>query len=130
MTQQSNAPPIRSRADRAKDRESANDSPPSNGTSPEEADEKDAALDNIRELARSMGYDVRKEPRPRRPRPEPRDGRISMTCRLHPDVRDAMERGRLELNMNFSDMVNAGVVMFLRSQNLGVGVDPDQFLPG
>lgn len=131
MTQQNQAPPIRSRAERAKAQSGpAASAAPPNGTAPGGEDEQDVTLDGIRELARTMGYEVRKEPRARRPRPETRDGRISTTCRLHPGVRDAMDRGRLELNMNLSDMVNAGVIMFLRSQNLGVDVDPDQFLPG
>ena len=50
-------------------------------------------------------------------------------CRLVPEVREAMDQARMELNMNYSDMINAGVVMFLRSQNLRVEVDLEGLLP-
>jgi hypothetical protein len=86
-------------------------------------------ISELRRLARSRGYDVRREPRPRRPRPDVHQGRVSTTCRLAPEVRDAMDLARLELNMNYSDMINAGVIMFLRSQNLRVDVDLEGFLP-
>ena len=130
MTQQNPAPPIRSKAERARTQADSAPSPSvSNGASPEEGDSDSLILDEIRESARSIGYEVRKEPRARRPRPEARDGRIPTTCRIHPEIRDAMDRARLELNMNFSDMINAGVVMFLRSRNLGIDVEPEQFLP-
>ena len=129
MTQQNQTPPpIRSKSERARSQSDVSQ-PASNGASPEGRDPGVTTIDEVRESARSLGYEVRKEPRARRPRPEARDGRISTTCRIHPAVRDAMDRGRLELNMNFSDMVNAGVIMFLRSRKLGVDVEPEEFLP-
>ncbi len=135
MTQSEQPPAIRSRNERAKDRAlqdsiSASDVSGNNGVGAGPQD--DAAEDDIaeiRRLARSKGYDVRREARPRRPRPESRGGRVSTTCRLIPEVRDAMDKARLELNMNYSDMINAGVVMFLRSQNLRADLDLEGLLP-
>ena len=124
MTQQDQRLPIRSKDERARDQVAvvpAGDSGPSR--------DGDGSLAEVRQLAHSLGYTVRREPRSRRPRPETRDGRVSTTCRLHPDVRSAMEQARLELNLTYSDMINAGVIMFLESQHLRVGVDPQQFLP-
>ena len=138
MTQQNQRLPIRSRDDRARDLaaeeraslESADElDPSSNGSSDGAGDPGPDSLAEVRELARSLGYSVRREPRPRRPSPEPKDGRISTTCRLYPEVRAAMDQARLELNLNYSDMINAGIIMFLESRNLRGEVDLRQFLP-
>ena len=129
MTQQKQPPPIRARGERASDpaRSDGASSMPEGGG--------DSAADPVREIreqAQAMGYDVRRMPRGRRPRPEPEPGggRISTNCRIHPGVRDVMDQAKLELNMNYSDMVNAGVIMFLKSQGLRIDVDEDQFIPG
>ena len=123
MTQSEQHLPIRSKNDRAKDRASQESlsGPEVSGNGAGDAPEDEIA--EIRRLAHSRGYAVRREGRARRPRPETRDGRVSTTCRLVPEVRDAMDQARLELNMNYSDMINAGIVMFLQSQNLRIEVD-------
>ena len=148
MTQQNQKLPIRSRDDRARDlasRERVSPESPESLESPDKVDSSsdvssngagngagNAGLDSlaeVREQARSLGYSIRREPRPRRPSPEPKDGRISTTCRLYPEVRAAMDQARLELNLNYSDMINAGIVMFLESRNLRGDVNLRQFLP-
>ena len=128
MTQSEQRLPIRSKNERAKERASQESfSGPDvssldvSGNGAADAPEDEIA--EIRRLAHSRGYAVRREGRARRPRPETRDGRVSTTCRLFPEVRDAMDQARLELNMNYSDMINAGIVMFLQSQNLRIEVD-------
>ena len=146
MTQQNQKLPIRSRDDRAKDlaakdlaaRERVSLESPE---SPDKTDSSSNASSNgagnvgsdslaeVREQAHSLGYSIRREPRPRRPSPEPKDGRVSTTCRLYPEVRAAMDQARLELNLNYSDMINAGIVMFLESRNLRGDVNLRQFLP-
>ena len=129
MSQSEQRPPIRSKNERAKERASQESlsGPMVSGNGTGDAPEDEIA--EIRRLARSRGYDVRREARPRRPRPEIRDGRVSTTCRLIPEVRDAMDQARLELNMNYSDMINAGIVMYLRSQNLRIEVDLEGLPP-
>ena len=148
MTQQNQKLPIRSRDDRARDlasRERVSPESPESLESPDKVDSSsdvssngagngagNAGLDSlaeVREQARSLGYSIRRKPRPRRPSPEPKDGRISTTCRLYPEVRAAMDQARLELNLNYSDMINAGIVMFLESRNLRGDVNLRQFLP-
>ena len=132
MTQSDERPPIRSRNERARDRVSQEPAPALDSSVPGDdgaADLTEDAIAELRRLASSRGFNVRRESRPRRPRPDVHQGRVSTTCRLVPEVRDAMDLARLELNMNYSDMINAGVIMFLRSQNLRVDVDLDGFLP-
>ena len=132
MTQSDKRPPIRSKNERAKDRVSQDPAPALDSPAPSDdgaAELPEEALAELRRLASSRGYNVRRESRPRRPRPDVHQGRVSTTCRLAPEVRDAMDLARLELNMNYSDMINAGVIMFLRSQNLRVDVDLEGFLP-
>ena len=127
MTQPKQPPPIRPRDDRV-----PGPGFPESSTLAVDGDvQPDGAdpIDEVRRQALSMGYQVRKEPRARRPRPDAKDGRISTTCRFHPGVRAVMDQARLELNMNYSDMVNIGVIMFLESQNLRIDVDPRQFFP-
>ncbi len=119
MTQKT-PPAIRSREQRS----SAPDpqpQPDADGAAPE--------VERVREQALAMGYDLRRVPRSRRPRPQVRGGSVSMNCKLDPRVREAMEQAKLELNMNYSEMVNAGVVMFLKSQELRIDLDPLEFLP-
>ena len=128
MTQSEQHLPIRSKNERAKDRASQESLSGSEVSGPEVSgngagDAPEDEIAEIRRLAHSRGYAVRREGRARRPRPETRDGRVSTTCRLVPEVRDAMDQARLELNMNYSDMINAGIVMFLQSQNLRIEVD-------
>ena len=148
MTQQNQKLPIRSRDDRARDLAAREQVSPESLKSPESSDETDSSsnvsssgssngagnagsdsLAEVREQAHSLGYSIRREPRPRRPSPEPKDGRISTTCRLYPEVRAAMDQARLELNLNYSDMINAGIIMFLESRNLRGDVNLQQFLP-
>ena len=148
MTQQNQKLPIRSRDDRARDLAAREQVSPESLKSPESSDETDSSsngsssgssngagnagsdsLAEVREQAHSLGYSIRREPRPRRPSPEPKDGRISTTCRLYPEVRAAMDQARLELNLNYSDMINAGIIMFLESRNLRGDVNLRQFLP-
>ena len=147
MTQQNQKLPIRSRDDRARDdraRDLAARERVSLEESSESSDKPDSSsnvssngagnagsdsLAEVREQAHSLGYSIRREPRPRRPSPEPKDGRVSTTCRLYPEVRAAMDQARLELNLNYSDMINAGIVMFLESRNLRGDVNLQQFLP-
>ena len=145
MTQQNQKLPIRSRDDRAKDlaaRERVSlespESPDETGSSSNGSSSGSSngagnagsdSLAEVREQAHSLGYSIRREPRPRRPSPEPKDGRISTTCRLYPEVRAAMDQARLELNLNYSDMINAGIIMFLESRNLRGDVNLRQFLP-
>ena len=129
MTQQKQPPPIRPRGERA------SGAPLSDGVSSSPSGGGDADSDPVREIreqAQAMGYDVRRMPRGRRPRPEPEPGSgwVSTNCRIHPGVRDVMDQAKLELNMHYSDMVNAGVIMFLKSQGLRIDVDEDQFIPG
>ena len=143
MTQQNPKLPIRSRDDRARDL-AAKDLAAKERVSPESSDEPNSSsngssngavdagsdsLAEVREQARSLGYSIRREPRPRRPSPEAKDGRVSTTCRLYPEVRAAMDQARLELNLNYSDMINAGIIMFLESRNLRGDVDLRQLLP-
>ena len=147
---QSNLPPIRSKDERGRAAAASAAAPggsngsgasPPDDSSPDGSAKNAAAgsqpaagdgenLDELRRSAHAMGYEIRREPRRRRPRPESRDGRVSTTCRLDPAVRDALDQARLQLNMNYSDMINAGVVLFLESQNLRVGVSHEDFLPG
>ena len=146
MTQQNQKLPIRSRDDRAKDdrakdlaarervslesSESSDKTDSSSNASPNGAGNAGSdSLAEVREQAHSLGYSIRREPRPRRPSPEPKDGRVSTTCRLYPEVRAAMDQARLELNLNYSDMINAGIVMFLESRNLRTDVNLRRFLP-
>ena len=134
---QNNLPPIRSKDER--ERNSSKGSAPAvngpsaaplnDGSEPAAPEGEENVLDEVRRSAQALGYGLRREPRARRPRPDSRDGRVSTTCRLDPAVRDALDQARLQLNMNFSDMINAGVVLFLESQNLRVGVDHQDFLP-
>ena len=134
---QNNLPPIRSKDERERN-PSKGSVPPVNGSAaaplndgsePAAPEGEENVLDEVRRSAQALGYGLRREPRARRPRPDSRDGRVSTTCRLDPAVRDALDQARLQLNMNFSDMINAGVVLFLESQNLRVGVDHQDFLP-
>ena len=147
MTQQNQKLPIRSRDDRARDLAARERVSPESLKSPESSESSDKpdfssnassngagdagsdSLAEVREQAHSLGYSIRREPRPRRPSPEPKDGRVSTTCRLYPEVRAAMDQARLELNLNYSDMINAGIVMFLESRNLRGDVNLRQFLP-
>ena len=135
MTQSEQRPPIRSRNERARDRASQEPvqepvpAPEASGNGAGQGDAPESGIDEIRRMARSMGYDVRREGRHRRPRPDTKHGRVSTTCRLLPEVRDVMDQARLELGMNYSDMINAGVVMFLRSQNLRIDVDIESLFP-
>jgi hypothetical protein len=127
---QSNLPPIRSKSER--ERSTSNGSVPpaaADGTPDDSGVGADSDLDALRRSAQALGYEIRREPRRRRPRPDSRDGRVSTTCRLDPAVRDALDQARLQLNMNYSDMINAGVVLFMESQNLRVGVSHEDFLP-
>ena len=130
MTQSEQLRPIRSKGERARDRASQGAGFSSEVTGAEVAPGEDSEDDiaEIRRLAHSKGYEVRREARPRRPRPETRDGMVSTTCRLLSEVRDAMDQARYELNMNYSTMINVGVVMFLRSRNLQVDVDLEELL--
>lgn len=93
---------------------------PVNGSPPEDG------VEELRRLAQAQGYRVSRQSRPRRARPDSRGGRVMTTCRLAPSVREAMEQARWQLNLTYADMINAGVVMFLRSQNLRVEVDPEE----
>ena len=134
MTQSEQHLPIRSKNERAKERASQESLSGPNVSSLDvsgngSGDAPEDEIAEIRRLAHSRGYAVRREGRARRPRPETRDGRVSTTCRLVPEVRDAMDQARLELNMNYSDMINAGIVMFLRSQNLRIEVDLEGLPP-
>ena len=131
MTQKSQRLPIRSRDERARDpgSEPSLDLAEVSGNGSAGESDDSGSLEDIRRAAESMGYSIRRAPRGRRPRPEARDGRVPTTCRLHPEVRAAMEQASLELNITYADMINAGIVMFLRSQELRVDVDLDQFLP-
>ena len=131
MTQKSPRLPIRSRDERARDpgSEPSLDLAEASGNGAAGEPDDPDPLEDVRRVAESMGYSIRRSPRSRRPRPDVRDGRVPTTCRLHPEVRAAMEQASLELNITYGDMINAGVVMFLRAQELRVDVDLQQFLP-
>ena len=134
MTQQNrNRPPILSKDERSsRERDDATAAAGLNGGGDVSSGVPDAdrdPLEGVREQALQMGYVLHRAPRTRRPRPEVREGRVPTTCRLIPEVRALMDQARLELNLSHSDMVNAGVIMFLESQNLRVDADLKRFLP-
>ena len=103
--------PIRSRQQRSVE-----------GSSPSSVDEVSAADAphaedgdvELRDLARSQGYRLVRDGRPARRE------RIPTCVHISVPVRRAMEATRYPLGLNFSEMVDLGVVMLLESRGIHV----------
>lgn len=80
----------------------------------------DDGLEEVRRLAQSHGFVLSKERRAKKARPDERNGKVRLSCNVSVAVRDAMERGRYELGMGFSEMVEIGVAMYLESMGLRI----------
>ena len=100
--------PIRSRQDRA------HDSAPAAGVPALDEDDPSGDEERLRVLARKRGFRLVKDDRVLRQK------RIRSVFHISLDVRRVMEQAKLELGLEYSQMAERGLVMFLESRGLHV----------
>ena len=90
------------------------------GTAPE------VGLDDLRLAVQAHGFLLVRERRTARGRPAVGgDGRVRVTTRITPELRDAVQAARWELGLTVSGFIEEALVRFLDSQGLrGEGVRP------
>ena len=80
-------------------------------------------LDDIRRMAQSQGFVLYRERQAPKFRPDAdARGGVRMTCRISSPVRRAMEVARMDLNVSYSQIIEAALSLYLDSR--GFSVDP------
>ena len=117
----SNRRPLRSREERAMDGQRGVDSSEAGDPGVSDGEEVDD-VEELRGRARSLGFVVAREARPRAGRPlVDRQGKVRVTTKVSLEVREAMQRVCWDLEMTVSEIMEQGVLMFLESRGLRVG---------
>ena len=118
--------PIRSKEERAVESDARAGAESLEAPSGEGGTAADTGLEDLRLAVQAHGFNLVKERGMARGRPAVQgDGRVRVTTRIAPGLRDAMQAARWELGLTVSGFIEEALVWFLESQGLRAeGVRP------